>query len=222
MTKTLFITATGTHVGKTYVTQLLIRQLKAQGHSVQAIKPVISGFTSESADASDSGMILQELGQDLTSENIDKISPWRFAAPLSPDVAAKAEGQTISFKDLIHFCQQEQNKGFDYLIIEGVGGLMVPLDETHTCLDWMAALEADVILVAGTYLGCISHILTANACLAHKDIEPKKIILSQSLIDPVKDATLLSSLRNFLPESLLRFLPREDLGHIRANLPPLI
>jgi len=222
MTKTLFITATGTDIGKTYFTRLLIRKLKAQGHTVQAIKPVISGVDPEDISSSDSGLILKELGLDINKENMAQISPWQFQAPLSPDVAALAEGKKVPFGDLIEFCQIEQNQGVDYLIIEGVGGVMVPLDDHNSCLDWMAALDAEITLVAGTYLGCISHILTACTSLAHKNLSPKKIILSQSENNPVEHDILLSSLENFLPRSKIKFLERADLSQKSPPLSQLI
>ena len=66
------------------------------------------------------------------------------------------------------------------LFIEGVGGVMVPLDETHTVLDWMAALGLPVILVTGSYLGTISHTLSAMHCLNNKRLDVKAVVINDS------------------------------------------
>ena len=84
----IFITATGTDVGKTYVAASLIRHLRQMGRLVDAIKPVVSGFDPAQAVASDPGMLLDALGLPVTKDNIGRISPWRYRAPLSPDLAA--------------------------------------------------------------------------------------------------------------------------------------
>ena len=178
--KTLFVTATGTELGKTYVTCGLIRAFRELGRDVQALKPVISGFSPEQPDNSDTGQILRALEQPLTPDTIDAISPWRFAAPLSPDMAAKEESRRIDFDTLVDFCRARQQQAEDILIIEGVGGLMVPLDDRHTVLDWILALDAEILLVAGTYLGSLSHILTALSVLNHHQRPVGRLILSES------------------------------------------
>ena len=86
---TVFVTGTGTDVGKTFVTAALIRILRASGQEVDAIKPVVSGFDPERLSASDPGALLAALGRPVTMAEIDRVAPWRFAAPLSPDLAAE-------------------------------------------------------------------------------------------------------------------------------------
>ena len=114
-----------------------------------------------------------------TREEIDRISPWRFAAPLSPDLAAAAEGRSIDFKALVEF-SRDAAYGRGTVFIEGVGGIMVPLDATHTVLDWMSALRIPVLLVAGSYLGTISHTLTALHVLAHRNLDIAGVVVSES------------------------------------------
>ena len=74
-----FITATGTDIGKTFVASGLIRQWRAAGQQVDALKPVATGFDPASAAASDAGVLLAALGRPVTPAEIDRISPWRFA-----------------------------------------------------------------------------------------------------------------------------------------------
>src|SRR5262249_35966981 len=149
----IFVTGTGTDVGKTFLSAALIRRWRAAGHTVAAFKPVVSGFDHATAQASDPGVLLGALECPLTE--IDAISPWRFAAPLSPDMAAAREGRALDFDAIVEFSRGVARSA-ESVLIEGVGGIMVPLDERHTVLDWMSALRLPVLLVAGSYLGTIS------------------------------------------------------------------
>jgi len=176
----IFITATGTDVGKTFVAASLIRTLQQMGRVVQAIKPVVSGFDPEHPEASDSGVLLNALGLPVTPQEIEHISPWRFRAPVSPDLAAQREGQRIDVDAVISFCQDAIEQRQDILLIEGIGGIMVPLDEQRTVLDVMMALQLPLILVAGSYLGTISHTLTALDALFRRDMKLLAIIVSET------------------------------------------
>jgi dethiobiotin synthetase len=175
----IFVTATGTDVGKTFVTAALIRHFRAAGRTVEAIKPVVSGFDPAALRASDPGVLLAALGRPVSIEEIDRISPWRFAAPLSPDLAAAREGRAIGFDALLDFSRCAAPTR-NILLIEGVGGIMVPLDDKHTVLDWMKALRIPVLVVAGTYLGTISHTLTALHVLAQRNLDIAAVVVSES------------------------------------------
>ncbi len=176
----IFITATGTNVGKTFVTAALIRHLRGMGRLVDAIKPVVSGFDPAAAAASDPGALLQALGLPVTEAEIDRIAPWRFRAPLSPDMAAAREGRSINVDAVVTFCQNAVEQRQDILLIEGVGGVMVPLDGERTILDVMMALQLPLILVAGSYLGSISHTLTALDALYRRNMRVLAIIVSET------------------------------------------
>jgi dethiobiotin synthetase len=180
-----FVTATGTDIGKTFVTAGLIRTLRAAGREVSALKPVASGFDPERADESDAGVLLQAVGEAVTRENIARISPWLFSAALSPDMAAAREGRAIDFSRLISFCGEAAASHRGALLIEGVGGVMVPLDESHTVLDWMKALDFPLIVVAGTYVGTISHTLTALDVLSRANLRVAALVLNDSGNNPV-------------------------------------
>jgi dethiobiotin synthetase len=176
----IFITGTGTDVGKTFVAAALIRHLRQMGRTVEAIKPVVSGFDSERPAASDPVVLLQALGFPVTPQNIERISPWRFRAPLSPDLAARREGRRIDVDEVVAFCKSAIEGRREILLIEGVGGIMVPLDEQRTVLDVMMALRLPLILVAGSYLGTISHTLTALDALFRRDLSVLATIVSET------------------------------------------
>jgi dethiobiotin synthetase len=176
----IFVTATGTDVGKTFVAASLIRHLRQMGHTVDAIKPIVSGFDPARAQASDPGILLTALGLPITADEIDRISPWRFRAPLSPDMAARRERRSIDVDAVVDFCRNAVDARRDILLIEGVGGIMVPLDENRTILDVMMALRLPLILVAGSYLGTISHTLTALDSLFRREMNLLAVIVSET------------------------------------------
>lgn len=192
----IFITGTGTDVGKTYVAASLIRHLRQMGRLVDAIKPVVSGYDPAAAAASDPGVLLDALGLPVTEAEIDRISPWRFRAALSPDLAAEREGRRIDVDTVIKYCQTAIDRRRDIVLIEGAGGIMVPLDGERTILDVMMALQVPLILVAGSYLGTISHTLTALDALFRRGMRVLAIIVSETKGSTVPlDATVAAIAR---------------------------
>ena len=200
--KTLFVTASGTTVGKTYVAAALARALVAAGKKVAVVKPVISGFAWATADASDTAILLRAIGREPTRDAIEAASPWRFEVQLAPDMAARREGRTVEFDALVAFCRDAQKGDHDLLLIEGVGGVMVPLDDRHTVLDWIAALEAPALLMVGSYLGAISHALTAAVALAARGIMIAGVVVDESEDSTVALADTAATLARFLPARL--------------------
>ena len=138
MAKKFFITSTGTGIGKTFVSTALIRAARSRNLTVAATKPVISGFDKREMATSDTGRILAALGEGPTEEAVARVSPWRFSAPLAPGMAARAEGKTLDCAALFSFSDKVLQQEVDLALIEGVGGVMVPLDERNTVLDWIA------------------------------------------------------------------------------------
>jgi dethiobiotin synthetase len=203
-----FVTATGTDIGKTFVTRGLIRALRARGRAVAALKPIISGFEPAEAAGSDSGLLLASLGRAATLEAIAEISPWRFAAPLSPDMAAARENRTLDYSALVDYCRAAVAANRDCLMIEGVGGIMSPVDRLHTMLDWMGALELPLILVAGSYLGTISHTLTALDVLARRGLVVAAVVVSESAGSLVRLDETRDAIARFAPQVDVVAVPR--------------
>ena len=208
---THFITSSGTGIGKTLVTAALTWQLRERGRSVRAIKPVISGFEPETATESDTGILLTSLGEKVTNEAIGRITPWRFAAPLAPDLAASREGRTLELADVVGFCREAAKVAEGdgaALLIEGVGGVMAPITQGETVADWMAALGYPAILVVGSYLGAISHALTSAEALGARAIPIAAVVVSETEASTVALDDTVESLNRFLPEKRLIVLPR--------------
>jgi dethiobiotin synthetase len=208
-----FVTATGTDIGKTFITAGLIRALSRAGRAVDAAKPVISGFTMETLGVSDTGILLSALGQEVNPQVAERLSPWRFKAPLSPDMAAEAEGKTIDFDALLADSHDRITASQHVLLIEGVGGVMVPIDDTHTVLDWMEALGLPVLLVAGSYLGTISHTLSALDALTRRGLRVAALVVSETPGSTVGLDQTIATLRRFIPADVeILGLPRLAVG----------
>ncbi len=197
-----FVTATGTDIGKTYITGNIIRAARQVGLDFSAIKPVLSGYDDATAAACDSAQLLAAMGKKVTRRNIAALTPWRFTAPLSPDMAAAREGRAIDFTALTAFCQAAMQAAPDVLLIEGAGGVAVPLDDTHLILDLIAALRIPAMLVAGTYLGTISHTITAAEALVVRGIPIAAIVLNESPNAPVSLEETAATLARRLPHPI--------------------
>jgi dethiobiotin synthetase len=175
------IAGVGTDVAKTYVAAGILQAWRSRSLSCAAFKPVLSGFSAEDALESDAARLLGALGQTPTIANIERMSPWRFRAPLSPPDAAALEGLDIDFNAVVGACRERLQQGpAPRTLIETAGGIMSPLTRTHTMLDLMAAVAAPVILVTGSYLGAISHTLTAHLALHSRHCDVAALIISQS------------------------------------------
>ncbi len=205
-----FVTSSGTDVGKTLVTSILARQLKQRNFRVELQKPVITGFAVGDKNC-DSAILLESLGYSTEAERIVAISPWRFSEPISPDMAARREGRSIDFDELVRFSTTTPLSGKvlpDFHFIEGIGGVMVPLTEKKTVLDWIQELGYPAILVVGSYLGSLNHTLISALALERRGIEIAAVIVSESTVQPMPLADTVSTLKRFLPHSPVLALPR--------------
>jgi dethiobiotin synthetase len=191
----LFITGVGTGVGKTLVTTILCQQVRERGLAISALKPVVSGFVEDDPD-SDPALILRSMGIEPTAEFIASISPWRFAAPLSPHLAARREARSVALAQIARFCREPEGEAGSIRLIEGAGGIMSPISSDATNLDLIAWLAYPAVLVTGTYLGALSHTLTALAALCERMVALRGIVVSEST-DGVGLVETVESLREF-------------------------
>lgn len=224
-----FVTGTGTDIGKTWLTCALLRHWRDAGRAVQAFKPVLSGFDMATAEASDAGKILAALGRKIDVAALDEIAPWRFAAPLSPDMAAAREGRRVDFEALVALTHRIASAEFLPTLVEGVGGVMVPLDAEHTVRDWIAASGLPCILVAGSYLGSLSHTLTALEALRKVPRRTHSagagvtaIVVNESPDSSVSLHETLASLRSHVGDVPLFGIERASLANGVAALADLL
>ena len=214
----LFITSSGTDIGKTYVTTLLCRQLRKIGRDVQAIKPVVSGFEEAGMALSDPGLLLDASGREVSHENIKTIAPWRFSAALAPDMAAAQENRELNFDDLIDFNVKSSDQSADVFLVEGVGGVMAPIAPGRLMIDWMQSLGMPVLLVVGSYLGTISHTLTAAHVIMGAGLNLRGVVITESLGSTVSLADTENSLTTFLDGVPIIALMRESDWRAQADL----
>jgi len=204
-----FVTATGTDVGKTHIAELLLRGWRLNGLTVAASKPVLSGLGELAIEETDTARLLSAMGEEVSPDNVNAMTPWGYQAALSPDMAAAKEGKTIPFDQVMTHCQNSvMNAAADRGLVEGAGGVYVPIDDTHTMLDWMTALGTPAILVAGGYLGTISHTLSAIEVLKNHSIEIAGVVISESVDAPVTAEETVAALKRFAPEQRYHIVPR--------------
>ena len=205
---TLFVTATGTEIGKTLVTAALCHQLRAAGRPVRALKPVLSGYDPATLADSDPGVLLASLGRGGERGGGRQHHALALQCrPLSPDMAAAREGRRLDLAEILAYCRAAEG---DPLLIEGIGGAMVPLNERHTVLDWIAELGAPALVVTGSYLGTISHTLTTLAAIRGRDIPVAGLVISESAESPVPLAETAETINRHagpLPTVLVARLP---------------
>ena len=199
----LFVTATSTDIGKTYVACALIRALRAQGRAVDAFKPVLSGY--DAFEGSDAERLLTALGK--TEADLDTMSPLRFTAPLAPPSAARAEGVRLELADLVARCRERAASTEGLLLIEGAGGVMSPIAEGATNLELICELRTPVVVVTGSYLGAISHVLTALETLWSRGVAIAAVAVSESENAPTV-SEITDALATFAPYVPVVIAPR--------------
>jgi dethiobiotin synthetase len=207
-------------VGKTYVACALIRAARRRGLTVDALKPLVSGFDEGDWSASDPGRLIEALGWPSTADTLAALSPWRYRAPLSPPMAAAMEGASLDFEDALRACRRRVfETTAELMVVEGVGGLMSPITEDHTGLDLMAALAIPAVLVGGTYLGAISHTLTALAAARARDVNIRILVVSESAAGDAPFAETVASLTRLAAPLKVMAAPRNgDMAFAEAVL----
>lgn len=164
----IFITGTDTGCGKTYITQQLVTFYRKKGKRVLALKPVVSGEIPGKKGCFEDVMALEEAN--LPEKKT--IHCCAFEEPIAPHIAAAIIQQKIDLDTLVHFCRSEEfEQSFDLILIEGAGGLQVPLNEENTWIDFIQSMQAQVIVVVGMRLGALNHALLTMTALAVYNIE---------------------------------------------------
>ena len=154
----VFITATDTDAGKTWVTSAAISSLLAQGVQAKALKPVACGLDDVGRnDDIEALLAAQKLA------HAEQINRYRFAMPAAPSQAAAAEGVAVDPSALVQWCHDQSNST-ETCLIEGIGGLMTPITDRWLVSDWIEAMtDYDVWLVVGCKLGAINQTLLTLA-----------------------------------------------------------
>jgi dethiobiotin synthase len=192
MSNILFVTGTDTGVGKTVVSRLLVAGLRQRGVSVCVVKPVETGCAI-GADgellAADATALWQANGE---SPALEDVVPYRFVTPVAPAVAAMKEDRLVDFDFLVEHLQRLSSE-CELLVVEGAGGLLVPLDEVRTFADLAKHLEMTVLLVVASRLGCINHAALTLEVLRNRGLDLLGYVLNEGLDGDASDESRASN-----------------------------
>lgn len=214
----LFVTGTDTGVGKTMVTAAITAALRAEGLNAGVWKPVQSGALLGSG-VTDAERLLQGSG---INERPEAVAPFTFEAPLTPMLAAKRAGVTLTLKELIA-AGEPLAKRYEALLIEGAGGVAVPLTDDALMVDLIAELQVPALIVARSSLGTINHTLLTASFLRHRAIPIVGVIMNDGgLMERYDDPSVATNAELIEQYSGLKVLGRFPRLYSEANSENLI
>jgi dethiobiotin synthetase len=220
----LFVTATDTGVGKTEVACALIANARAAGLDAVGMKPAQSGDVP--GEPSDAERLRAAAGG---VEPLEAICPYRFAAPLAPAVAARVEGREVSLARVLEAARALAAR-HAALVVEGAGGLLVPLTERETYADLAVALGLPVLVVARAGLGTVNHTALTVEALRVRGLTCAGIVIGSWPAEPdlaercnLQDLPMITRVlvRGLLPEGLGRVTPDRFAAVARDTLGPI-
>lgn len=179
-----FVTGTDTNVGKTEVAAAMLGLMASRGHGPFAFKPYESGVANLKAPAD--ALRLQAAAR--TGQSLDTVSLFRFRRPLAPGIAARLEDRPTEWRTTLRAYRAFSSP---WGVIEGAGGLFVPLDSRHDVIDLISALGVPVLLVARAGLGTINHTSLSLKALRERRIEVAAVVLNAT--SPAPDPSALSN-----------------------------
>ncbi len=201
----LFVTATDTGVGKTEVACAILREARARGIDAVGMKPAQSGALP--GEPTDAERLLAASGG---GEPLEAVCPYSFAAPLAPAVAARLENVRISLPRLVDLARALAER-HAAVVVEGAGGLLVPLAEGETYADLATALALPVLVVARAGLGTVNHTALTVEALRRRGLEVGAIVLNRTAPgdDPSvpHNAAEIERLTGIAPAATLPFVP---------------
>jgi dethiobiotin synthetase len=173
----IFITGTDTGVGKTFFACGLAALLKKSGYKVGVMKPVETGCDQANGKLvpQDAAALKEASGCELP---LEQICPYRFREPLAPSVAAERDGARIDI-DYLMSGYGEISETHDITIVEGAGGLLVPLLPSYTYADFAKVLKLPIIVVAENKLGMVNHLLLTLEHASCKGLSVLGYVLNQ-------------------------------------------
>jgi len=165
-----FITGTDTEVGKTLVSGALILKLRAQGKQAIGFKPVVAGtYQSANGELLNEDLETLRIASQLAPDQMN-LSPYVLDMPVAPHLAAANKGIVLQLTTIMQSLHETQ-KHSDYLIIEGAGGLLIPLNDHENLGDLVQQIGLPVILVVGMKLGCINHALLTQEAIKARGLK---------------------------------------------------
>ncbi|MEN8166914.1 MAG: dethiobiotin synthase [Pseudomonadota bacterium] len=205
MTKGIFITGTDTGCGKTEITLGLMRQLQLSGRIVLGMKPVASG-AEETHEGLRNRDALRIQRQGSLALDYEQVNPFAYVPPIAPHLAAERAGQPILL-DRIREAFERLAARADWVIVEGVGGWLVPLGRETILPDMVSLLDLPVIMVVGMRLGCLNHALLTAESIANTGLALQGWIANYVDPDMQAEEGNLKTLCSWLPAPCLGAIP---------------
>lgn len=206
---TYFISGIDTNIGKSYATGFLAREFMECGVSVVTQKMVQTGNVGRSEDIElhRSIMGVEPMAEDLTARTFPSV----FAYPASPHFAARLEGREVDV-DAITRATRELEHAYEVVLLEGAGGLMVPLTDNLLTIDYVAAQGYPVVLVTSGRLGSLNHTLLSMEALCRRGMELMEVIYNDfDEADPAISADsfdfIATTLARDFPAAIIRHMP---------------
>ncbi|MBN2331988.1 MAG: dethiobiotin synthase [Deltaproteobacteria bacterium] len=202
----LFITGTDTGVGKTLVSAILAVFLRHQGRAFSYLKPMESGIADQDALAHDSdGSQVRQAAALQTP--LSEIIPFTFREPLAPLLAARRQQQVIS-RETLRTTSQTHLERHPFTLVEGAGGLLVPLCPQYLVVDLIQDLQLPVLLVCRSALGGVNHTLLSLACLRQAGIPIAGLVVNHLNGPPgIAEQHFSAQIEEFDPVPILGELP---------------
>ncbi len=207
--KGFFVTATDTGVGKTLVSGTLVHQLINSGKKAGVFKPVASGCSVEGgAYLSEDAEFLHKCCPWLSEE---LICPCRFEPPVAPMAAEMLTGKLVNWKAISGAYSQIVEKS-DLVVVEGVGGIMVPLSKDILVIDLVAAMKLPVVIVAHNSLGTISHTISTIKMCRNHNIDIAAVIMNQNqpCVNPQASKTNAHIIQQVTGQPILQTIPYDS------------
>jgi len=177
----IFVTGTDTGIGKTVVSAVLVSILRADGTDAVPMKPVQTGCEIRDGrmTAPDLEFAVRPIDPALSPDEMDMMCPYRFEAPCSPHLAAAREERAVSVECILG-CFHDLAERHDFVVVEGAGGVLVPLNEQEMMVDLMAGLHLPVLLVARPGLGTLNHTLLSLRELSRAGLDVLGVVFNET------------------------------------------
>lgn len=201
-TKIIFITGTDTGVGKSLLTGILLHHLRENGCRALAMKPFCSGGREDVE-------LLQALQPGALSQQ--EVNPFYYQKPLAPQIAANKSQQSLRLREVVKRIEVVKSK-CDYLLIEGSGGVLVPLGKGFNVANLIGELSCDVVVVAHNRLGTLNHTLLTEQALGLVGRKPDVIVLMGARTPDLSAKTNAKMLRKLLPGVKILEIPHLGLN----------
>ncbi len=201
-----FVTGTDTDVGKTVVSQLLLRHFNQQGLKTIGFKPIAAGCERKNGKLTNHDALVLKNNSSMTL-SYDEVNPYAFEPPIAPHIAAASAGHAITFSGLTTGLMHLRQKQPDVLLVEGAGGWYLPISDSQYLCDWVAEQRLEVILVVGIKLGCLNHaLLTANS-IKNQGLKLAGWVANIVIPDTLNITQNIATLENAIAAPLLATVP---------------